>query len=528
MSKAITEQPHDPAAAPPPWQTAQEIAPSVLREEEPWLARQFALVGLLLFLVGLFSIFLNASGYLQTWLSRMGVDTLCLVAGVAALLFHASAEKELQLRRLYWIVGWLWLAAGVVMCLLALREAGRGWFLPGGASLAVALGFLVSFIRNEREAQPRDLTLLLVGAAGAVLALAGFAGGAVWRDFLLPYGALFALLGLVYLGAFVAIRGIGDDVGYQAGLGIGLLGLLVFFLAFVRAALFPMFFSAASKPAPFLVPYGLVFMGLGLLYAAVSAGLCSDNTFITLTRRELLAFFYSPVAYFVLIAMTVVAWIYFFFFLIRSAQGGGELFSPMVVSAYVFDWGSIFCLVLIVPLLTMRLLSEERRSGTLEVLLTAPVNETTIVLSKFTAALIFFLMTWLPWPLFLLALRIENGQPFDGSPLISFLIAQALLGAAYLSMGLFFSSLTGNQIVSAILTAVGMIFWVVLALAQWVIGRRSTGAGWATALDHVSFVRLWDDSLRGAISPRSVLFFLSVTVFFLFLTVKVLESRKWR
>src|SRR5262249_14815112 len=123
---------------------------------------------------------------------------------------------------------------------------------------------------------------------------------------------------------------------------------------------------------------------------------------------------------------------------------------------------------------------------------------------------------------------IENGQPFDGTPLISFVIAQALLGAAYLSMGLFFSSLTGNQIVSAILTAVGMIFWVVLALLQWTIGRRSTGAGWATALDHVSLVRLWDDSLRGAISPRSLLFFLSVTVFFLFLTVKVLESRKWR
>src|SRR5260370_40137114 len=94
-----------------------------------------------------------------------------------------------------------------------------------------------------------------------------------------------------------------------------------------------------------------------------------------------------------------------------------------IVQHYVFGFIPVVLLIFMVPILTMRLLSEEKRTGTLEVLLTVPVNETTVVMSKFLAALIFFLLAWLPWGLFLIALRIQDGKPFDFLPLLSFLLA---------------------------------------------------------------------------------------------------------
>src|SRR5438874_12989983 len=97
------------------------------------------------------------------------------------------------------------------------------------------------------------------------------------------------------------------------------------------------------------------------------------------------------------------------------------IFEP-IVQYFILDWPPVICVIFIVPVLTMRLLSEEKRTGTLEVLLTAPVNESTVVLSKFLACLILYLVLWAPWGLFLVALRIIGGQPFDYQALMSFFI----------------------------------------------------------------------------------------------------------
>src|SRR5437879_3140322 len=134
-----------------------------------------------------------------------------------------------------------------------------------------------------------------------------------------------------------------------------------------------------------------------------------------------------------------------------------QVFAEPIIRFYFIAWWPVITTIFIVPVLTMRLLSEEQRTGTLEVLFTAPVGETVVVLSKFLASWIFFMLTWVPWGLFLVALRVEGGQPFEYRPLLSFYIAMACSGAAFLAMGLFFSSLTRNQIVSAILTFVGML-----------------------------------------------------------------------
>src|SRR5262249_28116612 len=128
----------------------------------------------------------------------------------------------------------------------------------------------------------------------------------------------------------------------------------------------------------------------------------------------------------------------------------------------------LFALTLMVPALTMRLVSEEKRSGTLEVMLTAPVSEWLVIVSKFFATWLFFMVCWLPSGLFLIALRLEGGAPFDSRPLPGFYLALAASGAAFVAMGLFFSVLTKNQIVAAVFTFVGMIGFLA---AYWVQER---------------------------------------------------------
>jgi ABC-type transport system involved in multi-copper enzyme maturation permease subunit len=526
-SKAITEQTAEPSA--PSWQSRQETAPSILRQEEPTVARYIAGFGLAFVAIG-------ALGMVMTRLGRAviisgGLDVLCLVLGVAGVLYHASQEKELQLRRLYWVIGLLFMVGAAVLWAASLSESYRGLFTLGSVCSVLSLLFLLAFVRNETDESRRDLTVYVIGGAGVVLAVLAFAGGAVYPAFLWPYGLVFGLLALVFLSAFVAVRGIADDMGYQAGLGLGALGLLVFVLALFRSAIYPLFFTAGSLVGDYLVPTGLLLMGLGLLYACVSVALCSDRPYVVLTRRELAGYFYSPVAYFVLIGLAVVAWMSYVIFVNMAYQSITHMgrSAPMVepiLGGYAFGIFPVICMIFVVPLLTMRLLSEEKRTGTLEVLLTAPVNEVTVVLSKFTAALLFFLIAWLPWVLFLIDLPL-NGYPFDGRPLLSFFIALTFMGSAFVGIGLFFSSLTANQIASAVLTGAAMFFWTGLSVILWWFLRDDSG-WWGATLKHVSYLQLWVDSLRGMVMPRHLLFMASVAVFALFLTVKVLESRKWR
>ena len=148
-----------------------------------------------------------------------------------------------------------------------------------------------------------------------------------------------------------------------------------------------------------------------------------------------------------------------------------------------------------------------------------------VVLSKFVAALVFYMVMWLPWALFLIGLRVAGGQAFDYRPLISFFVALLVTGANFLSMGLFFSSLSRNQIVAAVLCFMGMSLLVAAFFAKLLISPSSP---WVPVLNYVSFIDLWFESLKGRLAPRFVLFHLSATVFWLFLTVKVLESRKWK
>src|SRR5262249_27383118 len=158
------------------------------------------------------------------------------------------------------------------------------------------------------------------------------------------------------------------------------------------------------------IPSGLALMLISLAYTGLAVGLCSDNRFVVLARRELAAFFYSPIAYIVFFGLTVFAWFMFLqfaasLFPTANPMMPRTLHQEPIVANYVISWFAVICILFVVPVLTMKLFSEEHRTGTLEVVFTAPVSETAVVLSKFLAVFVFFMLAWLPWGLFLISLR---------------------------------------------------------------------------------------------------------------------------
>jgi ABC-2 type transport system permease protein len=314
----------------------------------------------------------------------------------------------------------------------------------------------------------------------------------------------------------------GSPLWLRSTLGaLGVAGVVIFLIASFKSN------TITTPPGPFLVPYGLILMGLGVTYFAVALGICSDNQFITLTRCELSAYFLSPIGYLVLGGTTLMQWVSYNRFISNAIMGLGQPIPEPIVASYFVDIFPVFALLLQVPVITMRLVSEEKRTGSLEVLLTAPVNELPIILSKFLATWVFFMISWLPAGLFLIALRVEVGQPFDYRPLLSFYIAFAAEGWAFIAIGLFFSCLTRNQIVAAVLTLVVMI----LFLLSYFVRVSPTGYGlpqyMAIFIGRFSFIHMWIESLEGRLPLRDTILFASTGLFFLFLSVKVLETRKW-
>lgn len=498
----------------------QEVAPSELRQDEPSIARFIGMAGLLFaFAAGFILLFNTWIG--PRWLGP-GWGYTFLIIGFAAMLFHAARETEIQLRRSYGVFGLALVGLAIVLAVLPNKDGASGaLFLPWGVlSALLGLFFLLPFAHNESDPFWRRMAVLTLTGVGGVAALVGMIGGTISTTFLINPGLLLILVGLFYLWAAIGLLGSSADLGYKLALGVGGLGLLVAFVAIARSAA-PEALSAGSR---YFLPAGLLLVAGGLTYFLFALALISDNRLIVLTRRELASYFYSPIAYIVLLGLTLVGgWTYFQFSgtLFMIAERGQAIPEP-IVRNYFIDFFPVMSAIFVVPVVTMKLLSEERRSGTLEVLLTAPVGELTVVLSKFLAALIYFLFLWAPWGFFLLALRVEGGRDFDYRPLLSFVVILISTGAAFIAMGVFFSALTRNQIIAAVLTFVGMM----ILLGFYFIQDR-VGANWQTVFMQVGFVDLWIQSLTGKLYLRSVIVQLSIAIFWLFLATKALEARKW-
>jgi ABC-2 type transport system permease protein len=233
---------------------------------------------------------------------------------------------------------------------------------------------------------------------------------------------------------------------------------------------------------------------------------------LTFARKELKSFFTSPVAYVILtLFLLITGWFFASSLFLVGQADMRDLFSVIIPIAYMF----------FIPAISMRLLSEEKKSGTLELLVTMPVRDSEIVLGKYLATLGLLasaLILSLSYPLTLAFL----GDP-DGGAIFGGYIGLFLMGASYLAIGLFTSGLTENQIV-AFITGFVIIFvlWMLDKVLIFFPGSM------ASVIEYLSVTYHFENIARGVVDTRDLLYYLSIIVVFLFLAVRTMESRRWR
>ncbi|MDQ6693394.1 MAG: ABC transporter permease [Chloroflexota bacterium] len=227
--------------------------------------------------------------------------------------------------------------------------------------------------------------------------------------------------------------------------------------------------------------------------------------------KELRSYFVSPIAY-VIVAFWLVGT--GLFFSLVAASGDASLQSVFGVI--------IVLLLLLAPALTMRLIAEESRTGTLELLLTSPVKDWSVVVGKFLGALGLFVAMMALTLFYPLLLSLFGGNP-DWGPIWSGYLGLLLLGMAFLSVGIFASALTSNQMVSAVISfVILLVLFVINQVAQ------NVGPGLSSFLTNLSLSGRFDPFTRGVVDLKDVVFFLTFTAAVLFITVQVLEARRYR
>ncbi len=248
------------------------------------------------------------------------------------------------------------------------------------------------------------------------------------------------------------------------------------------------------------------------------------QAYFTLTRREISSFFYSWIGYVVIAGAMFLMGLSFVALLDKLL---GEA-TPMPLTE-IFVGGLFWLIVLCsAPIITMRLFALEKSSGTFETLLTAPVSDWQVVMAKFTAAMVFYMVMWLPLLACILVLRYfaRGSNLLDPGALGSTFLGIFLTGCLYMAAGCFASALTRSQINAAMISfAIGLAFF----LAGYMAGPLDLQKTWAgQALNCISVMGQMNDYARGVVDTRSVVFCLTSSFFFLFLACRVIESRRWR
>jgi ABC-2 type transport system permease protein len=245
----------------------------------------------------------------------------------------------------------------------------------------------------------------------------------------------------------------------------------------------------------------------------------------TLTRRDLAGYFLSLTGYVVIAATTFLVGLSFVDLLKALKQ---EPTAMPVTELFYVTWYFWLILLLTTPVITMRLFALEKFSGTFETLMTTPVSDLEVVLAKFSAALIFYALMWLPllgcvW----LVRHYSSGQAaLDAGTLGGTFLGILLLGGLFISLGCCASSLTRSQMVAAILT---LVLSVSLFLLSVLAEQTQTQDTWqAQVLACFALARQMHDFTRGIVDTQPVVLFVSLTFFFLFLTLRIVESRRWK
>jgi len=250
---------------------------------------------------------------------------------------------------------------------------------------------------------------------------------------------------------------------------------------------------------------------------------------IVIFKKELKSYFASPIAYLLLGIFAVIFGFFFYsavrFFILQGMQmqmmGRGM---PMDVNEFVIrpllTNASVIGLFLI-PMITMRLYAEEKRSGTIELLMTSPVRDLEIVLGKWLAALVLY-ASILGVSGINIAVLYAFGRP-DLKPILVGFLGLLLQGGCLLAIGIFISTLTKNQIIAGGATfAVCLMLWVL----DWVSAYDQSA--WAKVISYLSVVTHFEPFSKGVIDTKDIIFYLSMIFFGLFLTTRSVESLRWR
>lgn len=239
----------------------------------------------------------------------------------------------------------------------------------------------------------------------------------------------------------------------------------------------------------------------------------------TIWRRELAACFLSPIAYVTIVMFLSVAG-GTFVVLVLNGRDAGLL--PVMLFESVILW-----LPVLITVISMRLFAEEKRSGTIETLMTAPVTEAEVVLGKYAGAVSFLILVVMPaiGDIFILKFMSPGVRSVDVGAILGGALILLLLSSLCVSIGLFVSLLTKNQIVAAVLCM--CVVWCVI-LFGWILSTLPLWVDMSRFADYISATTHIQDFARGLIDVRTVILYVSGTLFMLFVSVRVLESRRWR
>ncbi|HKQ39894.1 MAG TPA: ABC transporter permease [Verrucomicrobiae bacterium] len=245
----------------------------------------------------------------------------------------------------------------------------------------------------------------------------------------------------------------------------------------------------------------------------------------TLVRRELGSHFFSWTGYIVIAAVLLLLGLSFVDLLTKF---NGESMDQPLTSVFYSTLYFWLILLLAAPVITMRSFAHEKATGTFETLMTTPVSDTQVVLAKFTGALLFYVFMCVPLLTWVFIARPLSNVPgiVDGGTIAATFLGIFLWGCLYMALGCLASATTRNQIIAAIVSlAIGISLFMLSYLAI----SMANGPDWrAQVFSHVGLIEHMKDFARGVVDTRPIVFYLTFTGFFLYLTLKVVESRRWK
>ena len=247
------------------------------------------------------------------------------------------------------------------------------------------------------------------------------------------------------------------------------------------------------------------------------------RSFWPIYKRELFAFFVTPLAWVLITVFLLVQGMHFFLLVDHFASAGQQISDQTPLQAFFGNTVLLYLvLFLLIPPMTMRLFAEERRSGTIESLMTAPVSSLGVVLAKYAAVLTTYIAMWLPTVLYLVILR-QTGD-IDWNVAASAYLGVLLVGGGYLSLGMLMSAITKSQFLALVLTATVILALFILGVGEFV---TRDGTVMHDICSHVSVWAHMNDFASGVVDSRRLVFYGSLIVLPFFVTVRAVDAWRW-